>query len=115
MASIKQNVEAVDGGEHRDEMQEDVFRVIVHPDTPTEVTARGARLIVRGACRWLEDKKIVISRSARSRSPRGGGTMGGKIVIRACSPILDERPQGSAAGTEFFITVVGAGNENKPK
>ena len=101
-----------------DEMQEDVFRVIVHPDTPSEVTAAGASgsSSVEHVVLRSEDRKIVIQPlSVTPFNEEAANAMGGKIVyqgVMAKFSMADLREVRHGNG-EFFITVIGAGRENK--
>ena len=101
-----------------DEMQEDVFRVIVHPDSPSEVTAAGAAgsSSVEHVVLRSEDKKMVIQPiSTTPFTEEAANAMGGKIVyqgVMAKFSMADLREVRHANG-EFYITVIGAGRENK--
>ena len=101
-----------------DEMQEDVFRVIVHPDTPTEVTARGnaGSSSVEHVVLRSENRETVIQPlSTEPFTEESANAMGGKVEhqgVLAKFRMSDLKEVRHGDG-EFFITIVGTGNENK--
>jgi hypothetical protein len=103
-----------------DSMRAPVFRVIAHPDSPSEVSARGAvgtssvqHLVLRS-----EDKKIVIQPlektvfSEDNKNAFGANFVLGGVIAKFPMDGLREL-RGPKGDREFFITVVGATGEEK--
>jgi hypothetical protein len=102
-----------------DEMIEPVFRVIVHPDTPSEVTAAGVagtrsvqHVVLRNESRTL----VVQPTSTKPNTVEVANAMGGRVSyvgIEAMFPLDGLRElRGPRGDREFIITVIGTnGNE----
>ena len=100
------------------EMQEAVFRVVVHPDSPTQVSANGmaGTSSVEHVVLRSENKQIVIQPlSVESFTEEAANAMGGKATFQgviAKFP-LDGLREVRGGDGEFFITVIGVDRENK--
>ena len=96
-----------------DEMMEPVFRVIVHPDTPSEVSAAGVagtrsvqRVVLRNKARTL----VVQPTSTKPNTEEVANAMGGRVSyvgLEATFPLDGLRAlRGPQGDQEFLITVV---------
>lgn len=103
-----------------DTWREPVFRVLVHPDTPTNVTSDGIRFSasVQHVVLRSEDRKIVIQPLTKEQFTEDAQNgFGAKVTysgVAAQFPMDALRElRGPKGDKEFLITVIGTGREEK--
>ncbi len=100
------------------EMRAPVFRVVVHPDTPAEVTARGmagTSSVDHVVLRCNQKKLVLQPLSVEPFTEDAQNAMGAKVGFQgviATFP-LDGLTAVRGRSGEFFITVIGDGGEEK--
>jgi hypothetical protein len=99
-------------------MLEPVFRVVVHPDTPNEVSRAGmsGTSSVEHVVLRSQDRKIVIQPlSLEPFNEEAQNAMGAKVVFQGVMAQFSLAGLATVRGVsgEFFITVIGAGREEK--
>jgi hypothetical protein len=102
------------------EMVAPVLRVVVEPDTPTSVTAKGVvgTSSVQHVVLRDESKKIAVQPKSKEETTREvSNAMGGKKVYTGLNAIFDlddvMKVRGPNHDAEFFITVIGTTGEEK--
>jgi hypothetical protein len=103
-----------------DELRQPVLRVIVHPDMPNNLTARGRAQTssVQHVVLRDESKQIVSQPISKEEFPEevsnALGAQATYMGLRALFGIDDlQRVRGPQGDGEFFVTVVGDGREEK--
>jgi len=99
-------------------MLDPVFRVIVHPDTPNEVSRPGmsGTSSVEHVVLRSQDRKIVIQPlSLEPFNEEAQNAFGAKVVFQGVMAQFSLAGLAAVRGGsgEFFITVIGAGREEK--
>ena len=100
------------------EMRAPLFRVVVHPDTPAEVTARGmlGTSSVEHVVLRCDQKKLVVQPlGLEPFTEDAQNAMGAKVEFQGviASFPLDGLAAVRGKSGEFFITVIGNGGEEK--
>jgi hypothetical protein len=95
-----------------------VLRVRVHPDSPTEVSARGmygASSVEHVVLRSLDHKLVAQPLTKEPFTEEVSNAMGGKAVFQgvAVTFSLDDLATVRGKSGEFFITVIGEGRGGK--
>jgi hypothetical protein len=116
--AAKQYRSLTTGNVAEEAMLEPVFRVVVHPDKPNEVSRAGmsGTSSVEHVVLRSQDRKIVIQPlSLEPFNEEAQNAMGAKVVFQGVMAQFSLAGLATVRGGsgEFFITVIGAGREEK--